>query len=88
MTRDGNGYPKPEYPTGFTRHEGGYAMISLAAGMLMGKNLYPLGRRVRVGTTHTRLSMGKIYPHHYNFNHLIEPILAKIKPFSSYHLSR
>jgi hypothetical protein len=88
--RDGNGYPKPEYPTGFTRYEGGYGMISLPAGMLMGKNLYPLGRRVRVrvGTTHTRLSMGKIYPHQYNYNHLIESILAKIKPFSSYHLSR
>jgi hypothetical protein len=65
-------------------------MISLPVGMLMGKNLYPLGRRVwvRVGTTHTRLPMGKIYPHQYNYNHLIEPILAKIKPFSSYHLSR
>jgi hypothetical protein len=88
--RDGNGYPKPEYPTGFTRYEGGYGMISLPAGMLMGKNLYPLGRRVRVrvGTTHTRLPMGKIYPHQYNYNHLIEPIIAKIKPFSSYHLSR
>jgi hypothetical protein len=64
-SRDGNGYPKPEYPTGFTRYEGGYEMISLPAGMLMGKNLYPLGRRVRlwVGTTHTRLPVGKIYPH-------------------------
>jgi hypothetical protein len=49
-TRDGNGYPKPEYPTGFIRYEGGYGMIYLPAGMLMGKNLYPLGRRVRVGT--------------------------------------
>jgi hypothetical protein len=50
---------------GFTRYEGGYWTISLPAGMLMGKNLYPLGRRVRVwvGTTHTRLPVGKIYPH-------------------------
>jgi hypothetical protein len=89
-TRDGNGYPKPEYPTGFTRYKGGYRMISLPAGMLMGKNLYPLGRRIWewVGTTHTCLPMGKIYPHQYNYNHLIEHILAKIKPFSSYHLSR
>jgi hypothetical protein len=86
--RDGNGYPKPEYPMGFTRYKGGYGMISLPTGMLMGKNLYPLGRRVRVGTTYTRLPMGKIYSHQYNYNHLIEPILAKIKPFSSYHLSR
>jgi hypothetical protein len=38
---------------------------SLPAGILMGKNLYPLGRRVQVwvGTTHTRLPVGKIYPH-------------------------
>jgi hypothetical protein len=65
MHRDDNGYPKPEYPTGFTRYEGGYEMISLPAVMLMGKNLYPLGRRVRVwvDTTHTRLPVGKIYPH-------------------------
>jgi hypothetical protein len=88
--RDGNGYPKLEYPTGFTRYEGGYRMISLPADTLIGKNLYLLGRqvRVRVGTTHTRLPMGKIYLHQYNYNHLIEPILVKIKPFSSYHLSR
>jgi hypothetical protein len=52
---------------GFTRYEDGYMMISLPAGMLMGKNLYPLGRRVRVG----------IYPHQYHYNHLIEPILVK-----------
>ena len=88
IRRDGNRYPKPEYPTCFTRYEGGYGMISLLAGMLMGKNLYPLGRRVRVGTTHTRLPMSKIYPHQYNYNHLIELILAKTKSFSSYHLSR
>jgi hypothetical protein len=62
-------------------------MISLPEDMLMGKNLYPLGRRVRVGTTHTRIPMGKIYPHQYKNNHKIELILAKIKPFSSYHLS-
>jgi hypothetical protein len=87
--RDDNGYPKPDYPTGFTRYEGGYGMISLPAGMLMGKILYPLGRRVRVrvGTTHTHLPMGRIYPQQYHYNHLIEPILAKIKLFSSYHLS-
>jgi hypothetical protein len=86
--RDGNGYSKPEHPTGFTRYEGGYGMISLPAGMLMGKNFYPLGRWVWVGTTHTRLPMGKIYPRKYHYNNLIEPILAKIKPFPSYHLSR
>jgi hypothetical protein len=69
-------------------------MISLPADILMGKNLYPsgnpylLGRRLRVGTTHTRLPMDKIYSHQYHYNHLIESILAKIKPFSSCHLSR
>jgi hypothetical protein len=64
-------------------------MISLPVGMLMGKNLYLLDRwaQVRVGNTHTRVPMGKIYPHQYHYNHLIELILAKIKPFSSYHLS-
>jgi hypothetical protein len=63
--RDGNEYPKPEYPMSFTRYKGGYETISLPASMLMGKNLYPLGRRVRVwvGTTHNRLPVGKIYPH-------------------------
>jgi hypothetical protein len=88
--RDGNGYPKPEYPTGFTRYEGGYGMISLPVGMLMGKNLYPLDRRVQVwvGTTHTRLPVGKIYLHQLHYKHLIESNLARIKPFSSYHLSR
>jgi hypothetical protein len=34
-----------------------------------------------------RLLMSKIYSHQYNYNLLIELILAKIKPFSSYHLS-
>jgi hypothetical protein len=65
-------------------------MISLRADMLMGKNFYPLVRRVRVqvGTTHTRLPMGKMYPHQYHYNYLIEPVLVKIKPFSSYYLSR
>jgi hypothetical protein len=60
---------------------------SLPAGMLMGKNLYSLGRRVLISTTHTDLAMGKIYLHQYHYNHLIGPILAKIKPFSSYHMS-
>jgi hypothetical protein len=61
-------------------------MISLPVGMLMSNNLYPLGRRVRVGTTHTHLLMGKIYSRQYRYNHLIEFILAKIKSFSGYHL--
>jgi hypothetical protein len=61
-SRDGNGYPKLDYPTSFTLYEGRYGIISLLAGMLMGKNLYPLGRRVRirVGTIYTRLPMSRI----------------------------
>jgi hypothetical protein len=64
-------------------------MISLPVGTLMGKNLYPLGRWVRVwvGTTPTRLPMGKLYLRQCHYNHLIEPILTKIKLFPSYHLS-
>lgn len=38
--------------------------VLFTAGMLMGKNLHPLGRRVWVGTTHSRVPMGKIYLHH------------------------
>jgi hypothetical protein len=87
VPKDGNGYPKPDYPIGFTRYEDGYMMISLPVGILMSKNLYLLGRRVRDGTTYTRLPMGKIYSHQHHYNHLIDLILAKIKPISSYHLS-
>jgi hypothetical protein len=44
-------------------------MISLPDGMLVGKNLYPLDRRVLtwVGTTYTRVHVGKIYPHNYHY---------------------
>jgi hypothetical protein len=45
------------------RFKDGYEMISLPAVMLMGKNIYLLGRRIRVSTTHTCLPMGKIYSH-------------------------
>jgi hypothetical protein len=40
LSRDGNGYPKPEYPMGYTRYVGGYGMISIPAGTVMGNNLY------------------------------------------------
>jgi hypothetical protein len=42
-----------------TRYVGRYGMISISAGMLMGNNLYPLGRwiRVWVGTTHTCINI-------------------------------
>jgi hypothetical protein len=41
-------------------------MVSLHVGTLVGNNLYSLGRRVRVWvrTTHTHVTVGKIYPHH------------------------
>ena len=48
MNIDGNGYPIPEYPTGFTRYKGGHGMNSSPVGMLMETILYPSGRRVRV----------------------------------------
>jgi hypothetical protein len=85
LGRDSNRYLKPEYPTGFTRDEGWYEMISLPAGMLMGKNLYPTGTSIDSYCT-SHLPMDKIYPHQCHYNHLIEPILDKIKPFSSYNL--
>lgn len=60
-------YPnRPENPTCFTRYEDEYVMIFLSASMLVGKNLYLLGKRVQVwvATTHTCVPVGKIYPHH------------------------
>jgi hypothetical protein len=47
-SRDGNGYPKPEYPTGFTRYGGGYGRNFVPVGTLLGKISYPSGIRVRV----------------------------------------
>jgi hypothetical protein len=87
LARDGNGYLKPKNPTGFIRYEGGYEMIFLPMGMLVSKNLYPLGKRVRVwmDTTHTCVPVGKIYPRHTTIS-IIKNILAKIKSFSSYYL--
>lgn len=51
---------------GFTRYESEYVMISIPAGMLVCKDLYPLdkGVWVWVGTTHTCVPVGKIYPHY------------------------
>jgi hypothetical protein len=69
--RDVNWYPKPEYPTSFIRYEGGYNMISLTAVILIGKNKYPLGRWIRVDTTHIHLPTNKLYSHQYHYNHLI-----------------
>jgi hypothetical protein len=44
--RDANGYPKPENPMDFTRYEGEYEMISLPAGTLVCKNIYPLSKQI------------------------------------------
>ena len=52
VTRDGNGYPIPEYPTGFTRYKGGYGMNSSPVGMLMGTILYPSGANYPYPRTH------------------------------------
>jgi hypothetical protein len=62
--RDDNAYQKPKYLTDFIRYVDGYVMISISAGMLIDNNLYPLGRRVRVSTTHTHILMVKIYMYH------------------------
>lgn len=54
-------------------------MISLSMDMLMDENLYPSGRQVRVwvSTTHTRISIGKIYSHHIAIYHVIKVVLPK-----------
>jgi hypothetical protein len=64
--------PKPKYLTSFIQLEDVYGLISLPVGMLMGKNIYPFGKRVRVSATHTRVLMGKIYLHHCSYGKLMK----------------
>jgi hypothetical protein len=49
-------------------------MIFLLTGMLMNKNLYPLGVLIWVDTIHTRLYIRIIYLHQYHYNHLINTV--------------
>lgn len=75
----------PENPTDFTRYVDRYEMVSLSAGMLVGKNLYPLSRRV-YGWVLPIL----VYPRvKYNriilLLSIIKHILAKTKYFSRYY---
>jgi uncharacterized membrane protein len=62
-----------------TSNKDKYEMISLSMDMLMDENLYPSGRQVRVwvSTTHTRISIGKIYSHHIAIYHVIKVVLPK-----------
>jgi hypothetical protein len=49
-------------------------MIYLPVGMLMGENLYPLGRHVRV-------LVDKIHPHDITIYHVIKVVLGNRKHF-------
>jgi hypothetical protein len=64
MTRDGNGYPKPETRWVFTPLGYGFGSIFKPMGLLMGINLYPTGLWVRVCSysTQTREPVGFLNP--------------------------
>jgi hypothetical protein len=55
-SRDGNGYPRPNIRWVFTPLEYVCELNILSVGMLLGKNLHPIGKRVleRSAFTHTR----------------------------------
>jgi hypothetical protein len=54
--RDGNGYPRPDTRWVFTPLGYVYGLNILPVGLLLGKNLHPMGKRVleRSAFTHTR----------------------------------
>jgi hypothetical protein len=54
--RDGNGYPRPDTRWVFTPLGYVYGLNILPMGMLLGKNLHPMDKRVleRSAFTHTR----------------------------------
>jgi hypothetical protein len=56
MTRDGNGYPRPDTRWIFTPLGYVCGLNILPVGLLLGKNLHPMGKRVleRSAFTHTR----------------------------------
>jgi hypothetical protein len=64
LTRDGNGYPKPETRWVFTPLGYGFGPIFIPMGLLMGINLYPTGLWVRVCSysTQTREPVGFLNP--------------------------
>jgi hypothetical protein len=55
-TRDGNGYPRPDTRWVFTPLGYVFGINILPVGLLLGKNLHPMGKRVleRSAFTHTR----------------------------------
>jgi hypothetical protein len=64
LTRDGNGYPKPETRWVFTPLGYGFGSIFIPMGLLMGINVYPTGSWVRVCSysTQTREPVGFLNP--------------------------
>jgi hypothetical protein len=56
MSRDGNGYPRPDTRWVFTPLVYVCGLNILPVGTLLGKNLHPMGKRVleRSAFTHTR----------------------------------
>jgi hypothetical protein len=64
VSRDGNGYPKPETRWVFTPLGYGFGSIFIPMGLLMGINLYPTGLWVRVCSysTQTREPVGFLNP--------------------------
>jgi hypothetical protein len=56
MGRDGNGYPRPDTRWVFTPLGYVCGLNILLVGLLLGKNLHPMGKRVleRSAFTHTR----------------------------------
>jgi hypothetical protein len=55
LIRDGNGYPRPDTRWVFTPLGYVYGLNILPVGLLLGKNLHPMGKRVleRSAFTHT-----------------------------------
>jgi hypothetical protein len=56
VSRDGNGYPRPDTRWVFTPLRYVCGLNILPVGLLLGKNLHPMGKRVleRSTFTHTR----------------------------------
>jgi hypothetical protein len=64
ITRDGNGYPRPDIRWVFTPLGYVCGLNILPVGLLLGKNLHSMGKRVleRSAFTHIRYPVGIKYP--------------------------
>jgi hypothetical protein len=64
ITRDGNGYPRPDTRWVFTPLGYICGLNILPVGLLLGKNLHSMGKWVleRSAFTHTRYPVGIKYP--------------------------